>query len=187
MKRFGLISISMLFLILQLSGDNTERADLRVVLDLKNENSIEIGFSENAVYTMQSSVDAIDTLRLDITPEQVADNSRSPLYAYWKVMSGSNLVISLYGNESLGNLTIPDSEEEIGWNIGLLDDGQGARDASVPSDIRAYDQTQTLYTHSPSSGVQGVGSRQIGIVTDPLDNAAAGQYAAELVMDIKVE
>ena len=74
MKRFGLILISMLLLILQLSGDNTERADLRVVLDLKNENSIEIGFSENAVYTMQSSVDAIDTLRLDITPEQVAEN-----------------------------------------------------------------------------------------------------------------
>lgn len=164
----------------------SDSADILVSLDLNDINDIEIGFSENAVTSAYSAVNRLNELDLDISDMHVADNSERPLYAYWKVMSSSRLSISIYGNGKMLSITAPENEEEISWNIGLLNNSDTFA-AMHNASVRSYDQSQTLYTHSPLSGVGSSGSKQIGIVTDPLDNTAAGEYAADLVLDIKIE
>ena len=177
----------LIMLLLTVPAFANNKADVLVSLDLNNINNIEIGFSENAVTSSYSSVNKLNELDLEVGDMYVADNSNKPLYAYWKVMSSNGLSISIYGSGKMLSIASPENDEEISWNIGLLNNSDtfaAMHDASI---VRSYDQSQTLYIHSPHSGVGSSGSKQIGIVTDPLDNTAAGEYTADLVLDIKIE
>ena len=181
MRIIGLLLILSVISIPAFAADSVDEATVRIVLDLGNENNVEIGFSESEVASNDSVVDKIENLNLSIDENHVANNLSNPVYAYWKIMSASNLSISIYGNRSLQSL-FGDSGT-IDWGIGLLDDI--SEESGMP-DIQSYNQVQTLYTHSPGSGIQSVGSKQIGIVTDNLDNAAAGEYTANLVLDVTI-
>lgn len=116
----------------------------------------------------------------------------SPLYVWWKIVSGGKYDIQLGIDAPLVNIKDNTPDQEIGWSACWTDSTEGeqgsltAADDNTVSSGDAADY-ETITTHDGAAKLTTVGSREITITTvdvSDLDNLTAGDYQAYLTLTI---
>ena len=128
------------------------------------------------------------SVALEFNSDTTAGNT-SPLYVWWKIVSGSNYDIQLGINAQLVNTN--NDEQKIHWEASWTDPVEEgaetlAADDNIVSSKTASDY-ETITTHDGAAKLTTVGFREINIITEnvsALNNLTAGDYQAYLTLQI---
>lgn len=122
----------------------------------------------------------------------VADNAKSVVYAWWRVLYGGNLDIQLEIDKALSIAGSGLEAETIEWeatatvDTGKENDDQNSTGTTVySSGSEGKPKTATFENHYGSTGVQSFGQAKIDIQTDAdeiYSNIPAGKYSATLTL-----
>lgn len=122
----------------------------------------------------------------------VADNAKSVVYAWWRVLYGGNLGIQLEIDKALSIAGSGLDAETIEWeatatvDTGKENDDQNATGTTVySSGSKGKPKIATFENHYGSTGVQSFGQAKIDIQTDAdeiYSNIPAGKYSATLTL-----
>lgn len=142
---------------------------------------IDIGFADSPVAVADSKfpIDSLEHLTLIEEERETGHVLKESVHAYWNVISPNNFRLSLSGT-----VLTNDNGDVLDFVASWIPFGD---DEPVNVGENGNLEAKELYTHRPEIGLSHMGSSEVSIETEVLENASPGVYHGDFILLVESE